>query len=179
MTTQSKSYSLGMMDLLNNFKILIEQVFEVCGLKYSQPKPEIESSEYQACSFKINSKTVQYRLAKITPTKNGQFVTIWKRAAKNPIQPYDSSDNIDLVVVTVKTKNHFGQFIFPKAALIKQGVFSLNGKGGKQAIRVYPPWDKTESRQAEKTQNWQLEFFAEIPKNKSIDVEKFKSLYSA
>lgn len=167
------------MELLESFEILVEQVFEVCGLKWSQPKPEIESSEYQACRFKINNKTVQYRHAKITPTKNGQFVTIWKRAGKKPIQPYDSSDNIDLFVVTVKTKNQFGQFIFPKSALIKQGVFSMNGKGGKRAIRVYPPWDKAESRQAEKTQNWQLEFFAEIPKNKSIDVDRFRSLYSA
>ena len=168
-----------MKDLLDNFKILNEQVFEVCGIKCSQPKPEIESSEYQACSFKINNKTVQYRHAKITPTKNGQFVTIWKRIGKRPIQPYDSSDYIDLFVVTVKTKNHFGQFIFPKSALIKQGVFSMNGKGGKRAIRVYPPWDKAESRQAEKTQKWQLEFFVEIQKNKSIDIEKFRSLYSA
>ncbi len=167
------------MDLLDNFKILNEQVFQVCGLKCSQPKPEIESSEYQACSFKINNKTVQYRHAKATPTKNGQFVTIWKRVAKKPIQPYDNSDNIDFIVVTVKTKNHFGQFVFPKSALIKQCVFSVNGKGGKRAIRVYPPWDKAESKQAEKTQNWQLDFFAEIPKNKIVDVERFKSLYSA
>lgn len=178
-TKQPKRYNLRMMDLLENFKIFNEQVFEVCGLKCSQPIPEIESSEYQACSFKINNKTVQYRHAKITPTKNGQFVTLWKRIGKRPIQPYDSSDNIDLFVVTVKTKNHFGQFIFPKSALIKQGVFSMNCKGGKRAIRVYPPWDKAESRQAEKTQKWQLEYFVEIPKNRSIDVEKFRSLYSA
>jgi hypothetical protein len=55
----------------------------------------------------------------------------------------------------------------------------MNCKGGKRAIRVYPPWDKAESRQAEKTQKWQLEYFVEIPKNRSIDVEKFRSLYSA
>ena len=167
------------MDFFDNFKILSEQVFEACGLNCSEPELEAENSEYQACSFKINNKIVQYRHAKITPTKNGQFVTIWKRKAKKPIQPYDDSDNIDLFVVTVKTKNNFGQFIFPKAVLIEQGVFSLNGKGGKRAIRVYPPWDKPESKQAEKTQKWQLDFFAEIPKSKSINVEKFKLLYSA
>ncbi|MEB9620245.1 MepB family protein [Bacillus thuringiensis] len=26
-------------------------------------------------------------------------------------------------------------------------------------MRVYPPWDKSTSRQAQKTQIWQLEFF--------------------
>lgn len=167
------------MDFLDIFNILSHQIFEVCGFKYSQPKPEAESSEYQAYNFKVNNKTVQYRHAKITPTKVGQFVTIWKREGKKAIQPYDISDNIDLFVVTVKTKNHLGQFVFPKAVLLKQGVFSVNSKGGKRAIRVYPPWDKTESKQAQKNQNWQLEFFAEIPKNKLIDIQKFKSLYSA
>lgn len=179
MTTNSTNCNLRTMDLLDNFKILNDQVFEACGLKCSRLKQEIEGSEYLACSFKINNKTVQYRHAKITPTKNGQFVTIWKRVAQKPIQPYDSSDKIDFVVVTVKTKNHFGQFVFPKSALIKHGVFSMNGEGGKRAIRVYPPWDKAESRQAEKTQKWQLEFFVEIPKNKSLDIEKVRSLYSA
>ena len=166
-----------MMDFFDHFKILSEQIFEVCGLQWSQVEVEAESSEYQAGRFKINNKTVLYRHAKITPTKNGQFVTLWKRIGKKPIQPYDSSDHIDLFVVTVKTKNNYGQFIFPKLVLIKQGVFSTNGKGGKRALRVYPPWDKTESKQAEKTQNWQLDFFVEIPKNKSIDVKKMRSLY--
>lgn len=95
------------------------------------------------------------------------------------IQPYDKSDNIDLVMVTVKTKSRMGQFVFPKKFLIKQGVFSVNGKGGKRAIRVYPPWDKAESKQAQNTQKWQLKFFAEIPKNKSIDINRFQELFLA
>lgn len=74
------------------------------------------------------------------------------------------------------TKN--GHFVFPKSALVKKGVFSVSGKGGKRALRVYPPWDKAESTQAAKTQCWQLEYFAEIPKSKSIDIQKFKTLYS-
>jgi len=163
----------------SNFKFLREQIFDVCEFKYTPPVGEDESSQYQACSFKVNNKTVRYRHAKITPTKNGQFVTVWKRIGKNPIQPFDSTDNIDLIVVSVKTKKHNGQFVFPKSVLIQQNVFSVNGKGGKRAIRVYPPWDKPESKQAEKTQNWQLEFFAEIQKDDSIDIQKFKKLYSA
>lgn len=165
------------MDFLIDFNFLRTQIFEICGFKYSEPVAEGESSEYHACRFRVNNKNVKYRQAKITPTKNGQFVTIWKRVGKKPIQPFDSSDQIDLLVINVKTKSRFGQFVFPKTTLLKQGVFSVNGKGGKRALRVYPPWVKAESKQAEKTQIWQLQFFAEIPKNEPIDVQKFKDLY--
>ncbi len=165
------------MDFSATFTILREQVFEVCKLKVSQLQKEDESAEYHAHTFKLNNKSVYYRHAKITPTKVGQFVTFWKRPPTKVIQPYDSSDDVDLLIVTVAAKNHFGQFVFSKAALIKQGVIAVNGKGGKRALRVYPPWDKTESKQACKTQTWQLEFFAEIPENKSINVQKTKLLY--
>jgi hypothetical protein len=165
--------------MLGNLNILNKQVLEISGLKHSEPEKEVESSDYEAYSFKVNNKQVRYRHAKITPNKLGQFVTIWKRVGKNPIQPYDSSDNVELLLVTVKYKENYGCFVFPKSELCRQGVFSMNGKGGKRAIRVYPPWDKPQSKQAQKTQNWQLAFFAEIPENKSIDVKKFKSLFSA
>ncbi|MFQ6421766.1 MULTISPECIES: MepB family protein [unclassified Bacillus (in: firmicutes)] len=49
---------------------------------------------------------------------------------------------------------------------------------GKRAIRVYPPWDKTTSRQAQKTQAWQLEYFLEIPVNRPIDCVRAQMLYS-
>lgn len=166
------------MSFSEDFNILREQLFELCGFKYSKLEKEDESSEYQACRFKINNKSVLYRRAKITPTKIGQFVTIWKRIGKKPIQPYDRSDDIDLFVVTVKTKIYFGQFIFPKAILVKQGVLSIKGVGGKRALRVYPPWDKAKSKQAKKTQYWQLDFFTDLSKNKPINVQKLKLLYS-
>ncbi len=168
-----------MIDFSDNFKILSEQIFEVCGLKWSEPELDHESSEYQACTFRINNRTVRYRHAKVTPTKNGQFVTLWKRISKKPIQPYDSSDDIDLFLVTINSKNKYGQFVFPKSVLIKQGVLSVKGKGGKRAIRVYPPWDKAESKQAQKTQDWQLDFFSKLPKNNSIEIQKIRSLYLA
>lgn len=168
-----------MKDISDDIIILRDQVFAVCGFKFSQAEKEIESSEYQAYRFKINNKMVLYRHAKITPTKIGSFVTIWKRAApKKPIQPFDSTDNIDLIVVTVKKGSHFGQFIFPKLALLKHGILSVEGKGGKRALRVYPPWDKVESNQAKKTQAWQLEYFANIQKNKPLDTKRFQLLYS-
>jgi len=172
-------YYVKKMNFLDDFNLLREHVFEVCSFKCTLPKKELESSEYHACSFKINERSVRYRQAKITPTKIGQFVTIWKRTTGESIQPYDESDHVDLFVVMVKTKSRQGYFVFPKEVLVKQGVFSVNGKGGKRAIRVYPIWDVVDSKLAAKTQKWQLNYFAEIPKNKSIDIQKFKELFSS
>ena len=45
-------------------------------------KIENESTAYSACTFEINKLSILYREAKITPTKIGQFVTIWKRNTK-------------------------------------------------------------------------------------------------
>ena len=74
-------------------------------------------------------------------------------------------DGFELVIINTKTENHFGQFVFPKTILIEKGIFSTDLKEGKRALRVYPPWDKTTSKQAQKTQQWQLEYFIAIPFN--------------
>ncbi len=72
-------------------------------------------------------------------------------------------DCIDFFLISVRSGEHFGQFVFPKLVLLTQNILSKDEKGGKRAMRVYPPWDKVESKQAEKTQNWQLKYFFQIP----------------
>lgn len=169
-----------MSDLLAIQKELNEvqhRVYDILGFQYSKPVMEAESSEYGACSFELNRLPVKFRVAKITPTKIGQFVTLWKRIEKGPIQPYDSSDSVDFFIINTRKGDHFGQFVFPKSVLCQQDVFSINGIGGKRAIRVYPPWDAAVNRQAQKTQKWQLEYFLEIPKNTGINVDRANLLY--
>ena len=108
----------------------------------------------------LEGNSVIRRIAKITPTKLGLFVTLWKRPVPGGvIMPFDSTDDIDFIVVNVAEKNDAGQFIFDRKTLIAQGVMSTNGKGGKRALRVYPPWTKPQNKQALKTQEWQLEHF--------------------
>lgn len=164
------------MAFVDDFKMLSEKVFKVCDLQCTLPKAEVESHEYQAYTFRIGKKNIRYRLAKVTPTKVGQFVTLWKRIGNSVIQPFESTDDLDLFVVTVKNHNRIGQFVFPKDVLIRQGILAVKGVGGKRALRVYPPWDKTESKQALKTQTWQLQYFYEI--SEKMDLEKIRSLYS-
>ena len=151
-------------------------VYDLCGFQCTQPLAETESAEYSAYRFEINKKTICYREAKITPTKTGQFVTLWKRNHSGTIEPFDFSDLIDFVIVTVRKENNLGQFIFPKAVLLEKGIFSTSAKEGKRATRVYPPWDITTSKQAQKTQKWQLDYFLEISEKESV-VSKAKKIF--
>jgi hypothetical protein len=155
-----------------------ELLFDKCGFELSNIEIEKESSEYFAHRFEINNKKILFRQAKITPTKVGQFVTLWKRnVTKNVIEPFEISDDIDLFVINVKTENRFGQFVFPKSILIEKGIVTEK-KEGKRAVRVYPSWDLTENKQAQKTQKWQLDYFLEIQFNGELDINRAKLLYS-
>jgi hypothetical protein len=118
-----------------------EGVYSVCSFITSDFSKEVESSEYGACDFKLSNKKIKFRIAKITPKKVGQFVTLWKRIGSGPILPYDLEDPFDFYVVSVRTCEGFGQFVFPKNVLYDRGIISKDGRGGKRAMRVYPPWD--------------------------------------
>jgi len=133
--------------------------YEPSGLLCKNFGKEAESAQYGAFTFTMNNRSIKFRVAKITPTKTGQFVTLWKRIGKGPIQPHDLEDPVDLFVISVRTFEHLGQFVFPKTVLCEKGIVSKKGEGGRRAMRVYPPWDRPNNRQAEKTQQWQLPFF--------------------
>lgn len=154
-----------------------ELVYDKCNFEFSNLVIDSESEEYQACSFKLNSFQVIHRLSKITPTKIGQFVTIWKRNNKGITAPFDVSDNFDIIVITSKSDKNLGQFVFPKAVLLEKGIISNNNISGKRGIRVYPPWDIPTSKQAEKTQLWQTKYFYSINKD-TFDIELVKKLFT-
>jgi hypothetical protein len=139
-------------------------------------KIEKESAAYSACTFEINKLSILYREAKITPTKIGLFVTIWKRNKLGITEPFNVEDNIDFVVVSCRNGEHFGQFIFPKAILGDKKIFTTNNIDGKRGIRVYPPWDITKNKQATQTQAWQLECFLDMKEN--VDLDRAKKLYA-
>ncbi len=78
------------------FYTLQAAIFDVLKLPCSSLLADEESSDYEACSFQLDELSVRFRVAKVTPTKIGQFVTFWKRLPGHAIQPYDLSDAIDL-----------------------------------------------------------------------------------
>lgn len=129
-----------------------------------------EGKEYGACTFRLNGKVIKFRVAKVTPKKNGQFVAIWRRNHQGVTQPFEAIDEIDFMVISTRKGKHFGQFIFPKAVLIHHGIITNDQKEGKRGMRVYPPWDKAENKQAAKTQSWQLKYFLNIGETNSSDI---------
>jgi hypothetical protein len=157
--------------------LIKKEVYDQCGLVCTAPVLESESADYSASTFSINGNTVRYRVAKITPTKTGQFVTLWKRREDGIIAPYHVSDTIDFFIVSVRDNNRLGQFVFPKSVLHARGLLSDDCKEGKRAIRVYPPWDNTNSKQAQKTQLWQTAYFFEIPIRSNTDFDRVKSFF--
>ncbi len=171
---ENNSFELIHVDLVAVQKF----VYKPSGLTGDHFAIEAESEEYGAAEFKMNHRNIKFRVAKITPTKIGQFVTIWKRIGSGPIQPFDMADPFDLVVISVRTPEHFGQFVFPKLVLYEKGIVSKDGKGGKRAIRVYPPWDRTDNKQASKTQKWQLPYFFEISLNGQADLSRIQKLFA-
>lgn len=163
MTTEST------LTIINSFhsdlKIVKELVYDKCGFILTDPKLNAESLEYGACSFVLNGLTIQHRVSKITPTKSGQFVTIWKRNAQGITEPFNFLDEFNFIIITSKNADNFGQFIFPKSILANKGIITKNGKDGKRGIRVYPPWDIPTNKQSEKTQSWQVNYFLTINEN--------------
>ncbi|MDI9888888.1 MepB family protein [Streptomyces sp. HNM0645] len=154
-------------------------VYDPSGFTCSRPVPEPESADYGACGFTLDGLSVRFRTARTTPTKAGQFVTVWKRSASGPIQPFDSADDVALLVVSTREGGSLGQFVFPRDVLCERGVFARNGSGGKRALRVYPPWVTTTSRQAGASQEWQTKHFLHLPADGSVDTGRARSLYHA
>lgn len=140
-------------------------------------KEENQNSDYGAGVFQLNSKSIRFRVAKITPNKIGQFVAFWEKDDKNKNQPFSYNQSPDLLVINTFKDNHFGQFIFPKEVLIKKGILKTNEQDGKMAIRVYPSWDTPTNKQAIATQKWQLIYFIDISDTNKLLNQEILKLY--
>jgi len=165
MRIANKSTKLNI--LPDELKTVKELIYDDLEVSLTNLKLNTESLEYGACSFQLNNKIIQYRVAKITPLKSGHFVTIWQRNKDGITEPFHISDDFDFIIVAAKRENNFGQFIFPKFVLAEKGIITNNNKKGKRGIRVYSPWDIVASKQAEKTQDWQTKYFMTIDKEYS------------
>lgn len=161
------------LDYVNNV------IYEPNGMTVNSVQEEKQNAKYGAGIFTLASRTVRFRVAKITPTKVGQFVAFWEKDLNNQNQPFTYDEAPDLLVITTfKGDEGFGQFIFPKEVLFKQGILRSSSIKGKMAIRVYPSWDHPTSKQAIKTQKWQLPYFVDLSGSSHLPIGEIMKLYS-
>jgi hypothetical protein len=154
-------------------------VYEPNHLTLKSIQEENQNSDYGAGTFQLNSRSVRFRVAKITPNKVGQFVAFWEKDENNKNQPFSYEKAPELLVInTSMSNNQFGQFIFPKEVLVKRNILKTSTTKGKMAIRIYPSWDNPTSKQAITTQKWQLPYFVDMSTSNNLPIQKILELYS-
>lgn len=129
------------------------------GMNFIPQAKDLECEEYSGYTCLLDTFTIKFRKAKITPKKIGQFVTVWKRNAEGITTPYTLSDPFDFYIILTEASNQVGCFIFPKSILGEKGILTTPKQEGKRGFRVYPTWDAPTSKQAKKTQQWQENYF--------------------
>jgi len=158
---------------LTRFQNSLSQIIEQ---KLTNIIQDQECEEYSGFNFQINNLNLKFRKAKITPKKVGQFVTLWRRNIEKQTEPYNEMDKFDFYVIMTEQQEKIGLFIFPKNILVEKNILTTNQKEGKRGFRIYPIWTKTENKQAERTQNWQINYFVDLTDNDQKNIEKFKAL---
>ena len=136
---------------------------------------EHQNSEYESFSFSINQYSFRNRLAKKIPTKKGYFVVFWEKDNNNKNKAFDYKNSPDFLIVNVFDNEHKGLFVFPKSELLKQKILRTSQVKGKMAIRVYPLWEQSLNKTAEKTQQWQLDYFIDLS-CKTVDYNKLEDI---
>ena len=126
--------------------------------------PNPEARAYTGCEFLLTNESgintrIVFRSAKVTPTKAGLFVTLWKRDGSGITRPYSAADSIDEFWISVETERGCGVFKFSAEALMDSGVLSSSQKPGKRGFRLYTPWDENLNSSASKAWAWQRKFF--------------------
>lgn len=155
-----------------------KMIYEPNHLTVKLIQEEKQNCKYGGGRFELSSRTVRFRVAKITPTKIGQFVAFWDKDENNKNQPYSYEEFPDLLVITTfNNENELGQFVFPKEILYGQKILKSTSTKGKMAIRVYPSWDFPTSIQAKNTQKWQLPYFIDMSTAGKLSVDKIRELY--
>ena len=151
-------------------------VLKSMNLSISKLEKDLECDECVGYNFNVNEFSIKFRKAKITPKKVGQFVTLWKRNAAKHTESFNENDVFDYYIIATEEDSKLGFYIFPKSILIEKNILTSIKKEGKRGFRVYPNWVKPENKQAEKTQNWQQDYFVEV-NNQQIDLKNFKTLF--
>lgn len=120
---------------------------------------EKQNEDYGGILMTAKDATYRIRVAKQTPKKTGQFLTLWEKDEKNQNRAYMYDDFPDYLIIVCHSEEAIGLFKFSKQTLQEQGILKTNNQKGKMGFRVYPSWDVPQNSQATKTQVWQINDF--------------------
>ena len=131
----------------------------------AQPVIQIEeqNSDYESGVVLIGKEQWRIRTARITPTKPGAFVAVWKRGEGGSTRPFRADESMSGLLVFVAEQERFGVFKFTPAHLISLGYVSSDLHPGKRGFRVYPAWCSNLNPQALRAQRAQGAAFTELP----------------
>ncbi len=146
---------------LPSFESYARLVLDPAGIPYSV-EAEAENADYQAGLARIGDQLWRIRTAKITPTKPGAFVSVWRRAADGSTEAFPLDDRADGLLVFVSNQHRSGVFRFSRKLLGELGISSSSTKAGKRGFRVYPAWCTGLNPQATRTQRAQAPAFEEL-----------------
>ncbi len=132
-------------------------------------------SDKDILCFLSSEKKICIRLSHTTPTKLGQFVTLYKRYA-GKIIPLNISD-IEYLIIVYTEPNLHGMFIMNQQMLLLQNIIShkqidINREYGKLSFRIYHPSCMLNSKQAITSQKWQQSTFYDYP----LCIQKIKEI---
>lgn len=124
--------------------------------------PEEQGSDYEAGRILIDGASWRIRTARITPTKPGAFVAVWRRSADGTTEPFDDADDCAGLLVFVSDGPRFGAFRFDRAHLTELGILRSGAAAGKRGFRLYPAWCTRLNPQATRTQHAQARAFTDL-----------------
>ena len=129
---------------------------------------EEQNSDYESGIVRIGTEQWRIRTARITPTKPGAFVAVWKRSENGMTRPFTADESMSGLLVFVAEKARFGVFKFTTADLVTLGYVSSDRYPGKRGFRVYPAWCTDLNSQASRTQRAQAAAFSELPPRNAL-----------
>ncbi|MEQ4566446.1 MepB family protein [Paenarthrobacter sp. CAP02] len=141
--------------------------FTACSSASDDPQPiiqaEEQNSDYESGVVLFGKEWWRIRTARITPTKQGAFVAVWKRDGGGSTRPFTAGESLSGLMVFVEERGRFGVFRFSPSYLISLGYVTSEFHPGKRGFRVYPAWCSDLNPQASRTQRAQASAFVELP----------------
>ncbi|MGG5170641.1 MepB family protein [Pseudarthrobacter sp. J1738] len=123
---------------------------------------EEQNSDYESGVASFGNESWRIRTARITPTKPGAFVAVWKRGTDGVTRPFTVDESLSGLLIFVEDQGRFGVFKFTPEHLSSLGYASSERHAGKRGIRLYPSWCADLNPQASRTQRAQAKAFVEL-----------------